>query len=269
MKNHTKWILFAGISVILIGMATLWLLSTPNGNTSADLKEQYPQYFGLPTDQGLEIYIYDVSDGNYRCDLLPSKGSKYTSNELTDFPHTTLETMRAIVDTYLAAGVSEKDFTVHYVNNPYYGNYGEPVSEYSQELIEKLFWSDSPAMSLSGFNTIFATAVFDVDGDGVDEVCSLAHGPTSGLYSVCFIAHEVDRPFSKFEYFSMFVMEHAPFSFVETKKGIRIRQDFEDGPIDYTVCINKNGAAVFVKDGEPVPDSLYNQIESRFAWDYE
>ena len=68
----------------------------------AVLRLKYPQYFDLPTDKGLEVYIWQLAAGSYSCALLPGRNLSYTMEEIMDLHKapTTMAEMRTILSTY-------------------------------------------------------------------------------------------------------------------------------------------------------------------------
>ncbi len=51
--------------------------------------------------------------------------------------------------------------------------------------------SYSQKITMSTYENVIDSTIFDIDGDGVDEQCVLTYGPTMGLYTVVFTATEV------------------------------------------------------------------------------
>lgn len=76
--------------------------------------------------------------------------------------------------------------------------------------------------------------VFDVDGDGIQETCSLDYGPTSGVFSFFFSVYQD----GVLEYRSLFTASHGELSFVT----------LEGGATGIQLIPNREGAAPIVHD---------------------
>ncbi len=64
------------------------------------LRESFPEYFGLPTDKGLEVYVWQLAENSYFCGLLPGQNLHYSDNRLWNLKPTTIEEMKYILGTY-------------------------------------------------------------------------------------------------------------------------------------------------------------------------
>ncbi len=66
----------------------------------ANLKKQYPQYFGLRTGKGLGVYLWQPQAGDFLCGLLPGRNMGYTQEELDALVGVPIPVMQQIVLSY-------------------------------------------------------------------------------------------------------------------------------------------------------------------------
>lgn len=104
------------------------------------LEEKYPQYFGLSTENGLTVFIWQMAKGSYSCALLPGRDAEPADTELLTLKPTSMEEMRAIVATY---SIPEQDVVITPIIQPYSSYFYEINDKYRAQ-IEALFWSDFP-----------------------------------------------------------------------------------------------------------------------------
>ena len=104
------------------------------------LEEKYPQYFGLSTENGLTVFIWQMAKGSYSCALLPGGDAEPTDIELLTLKPTSMEEMRAIVAAY---SIPEQDVVITPIIQPYSSYFYEINDKYRAQ-IEALFWSDFP-----------------------------------------------------------------------------------------------------------------------------
>ncbi len=185
------------------------------GSDMWQLKERYPQYFDLPTDKGLELYIWQMSGDSYTCILLPGKNLGYTQTELLACHNagTTLEVMRAIVSSYMPE-LSRENVTIVPVTMPH-SSYAYNIDDAYIENLNKLFWDGFPVYTPQCIDS----AVFDVDADGVEETCLLTPGPTSGLFTFCIEVRENGVT----EYYNIFLADFYYLSFVRQDGELKLK----------------------------------------------
>ncbi len=202
-------------------------LVTPSGDAVttvttgylASLERIYPQFFGLNTAKGLEVYWYQMAAGNYNWVLVPGKNSVYTWQELMDLPAASTEEMRAIVNSY---GLEQSMVTVSPTWCPYSSYIGPSTDEYYAKVAE-MFWSTSPIPenygAYMGYEVvgvpIYDELAFDIDNDGRLEICQIGMGPTSGLFTFTLIAIENGET----EYSNVFYSRWGKLSFSESSDG--------------------------------------------------
>ena len=104
-----------------------------------ELKNNYPEFFNLSTDGGLTVYIWQMSENNYRC-YLTNTHIDATSDESFAFEKgATMEEMRAILSTY---DIDRKDITIRTEVNLLSSYYYKIDDEYRAR-VKELFWNDS------------------------------------------------------------------------------------------------------------------------------
>jgi len=89
------------ITFILVLAAVLSLTSCMS-KEAAELKKQYPQYFGLDTSGGLDVVVWQMSQNSYSFGLLPHSEEQrnWLDEELTDLKPVSAEQMKIILSTY-------------------------------------------------------------------------------------------------------------------------------------------------------------------------
>ena len=87
------------------------------------LKDIYPEYFGLSTEKGLKVYVWQMAYNDYSCGLISGNDNPDNYFELMDLKGTTLNDMRDILSTY---DIERRNITVILWQNPvssYIGKY--------------------------------------------------------------------------------------------------------------------------------------------------
>lgn len=70
-----------------------------------ELKSLFPEYFNLPTDQGLEVYVWQLAPSSYSCALMTSGcGRDKPLEELCRMKGATIAEMKMILSTYDLSG---------------------------------------------------------------------------------------------------------------------------------------------------------------------
>jgi len=215
------------------------------------LKAKFPNYFDLPTDKGLEVYIWQMAGNSYSCGLLPGKNRNYTEEELWDLhkASATLEEMKIIVASYLISSVSKDSVTVCPIQMPH-SSYAYTIDKAYREEVEALFWSDFPIISATSYSPIIDKATFDIDADGKEENCTLACGPTSGLFTFTLAVWEPSKNGGTREFYNVFLSDAGEICFAETENGwkLRLKPQFSEKEIDYDFSV-RDGNIVLTSDG--------------------
>ena len=89
------------ITFILVLAAVLSLTSCMS-KEAAELKKQYPQYFGLDASGGLDVVVWQMSQNSYSFGLLPHSEEKrdWLDEELAELKPVSAEQMKIILSTY-------------------------------------------------------------------------------------------------------------------------------------------------------------------------
>ena len=114
----------------------------------AVLRQKYPQYFDLPTDKGLEVYIWQMAAGSYSCALLPGRNLSYSTEEIMDLHKApvTMAEMRTILSTYDI----ERSKIVLMPVRMAYSSYYYVIDDAYRKSLEKQFWgADDWGLSMS------------------------------------------------------------------------------------------------------------------------
>ena len=204
----------------------------------AELRKQYPEYFGLDISKGLKVYVWQMSNDGYFCALLKGSDNK-TEAEIGGMKGTTIEQMRLILSTY---GLEEKEIEVVPFHNPISSYWYEIDNDY-KVWIRRLVKENMPFTNeeLEGLKSppfSIADVVYDVDGDGQLETCSLNRGPTSSDITVVFTVYRNGT----LAYRNTFDMDEGEMTFSRSDSGLRIAHTipWNDGIqlfTEYTITI--------------------------------
>ena len=203
---------------------------TPNTNNSIEistsdellshnegmLREKYPMYYDLDATNGLIVYIWQMAKDSYSCCLLPNNGVELTAFDLLSLnpTATTLEEMRYIVASYLqymyADGISICPIVMPT------SSYAYTIDEKYISEINELFWNEFLLGETLLYGNYPDSAIFDIDGDGINEECIISPGPTSGIYSFQFSVFEN----GELEYFNIYSsLESGNMMFTKNNNG--------------------------------------------------
>ena len=192
------------------------------------LRVQYPEYFDLDASAGLDVYVWQMAPDSYYFGLLPHTASPRdsTAQELLALRGASSEQMRYILAAY---ALDPDDIHVIPWQNPISSYIPECwiVTENGENLEEKQaqYIETVSAMLFGEGDTllhndypIYDSIVFDVDGDGIDEVCVLGFGRTSGLFTFTFRAAEIGADTLKYD--TLFCTEWYDLSFIRGDDGV-------------------------------------------------
>ena len=192
------------------------------------LRAQYPEYFDLDASAGLDVYVWQMAPDSYYFGLLPHAASPRdsTAQELLALRGASSEQMRYILAAY---ALDPDDIHVIPWQNPISSYIPECwiVTENGESLEEKQaqYIQTVSAMLFGEGDTllhddypIYDSIVFDVDGDGIDEVCVLGFGRTSGLFTFTFRAAEIGADTLKYD--TLFCTEWYDLSFIHGDDGV-------------------------------------------------
>lgn len=212
----------------------------------AELRKQYPEYFGLDTSKGLKVYVWQMAESSYSCALLKGSDNK-TEAEIGGMKGVTIEQMRLILSTY---GLEEKEIEVVPFHNPISSYWYEIDNDY-KVWIRRLVKENMPFTNeeLEGLKSppfSIADVVYDVDGDGQLETCSLNRGPTSSDITVVFTVYRNGT----LAYRNTFDMDEGEMTFSRSNDGLRIKRVWNDGiqiHTEYSITI-ENGMIVLTDE---------------------
>ena len=231
----------------------------------AELKKDYPEYFGLDTSKGLKVYVWQMSNESYSCALVSGKEEK-TDAEISKLRSVSIERMLLILSTY---DVPAEQIEIVPFRNPLSSYWYEIDEAYTQRLVWLLNGTPDPTPYLTEIpetgetvyeiddpehilNVLTDVEVFDVDGDGRLESCRLSFGPTSGLFTVVFHVYRN----GKLVYLNTFNMEFGTLSFVRKNGALLLKRIPQNATEEryYAVSI-ENGAIVLTDEStaETVP----------------
>lgn len=104
----------------------------------AQLKAKYPQFFNVPTDGGLIVYIWQMAENSYKCYLANSNLEAVSDTTFDYDVGATIAEMRAILTTY---DIDKKDIVIAPVYNPLSSCYYR-IDDAYRARIQELFWKD-------------------------------------------------------------------------------------------------------------------------------
>ena len=227
------------------------------------LRAKYPEYFDLDASAGLDVYVWQMAPDSYYFGLLPHTASPRdsTAQELLALRGASSEQMRYILAAY---ALDPDDIYVIPWQNPISSYIPECwiVTENGESLEEKQaqYIETVSAMLFGERDTllhddypIYDSIVFDVDGDGIDEVCVLGFGRTSGLFTFTFRAAEIGADTLKYD--TPFCTEWYDLSFIREDDGVvRVQGiDQKDPPQTHLFDIAVvDGSIQLTEDGQSI-----------------
>ncbi|MBE6584348.1 MAG: hypothetical protein E7649_05100 [Ruminococcaceae bacterium] len=154
-KKPAFWIIIAAV-IACIAVAICFLTDPRKNNygetdpnklneTQISLMSSYPEYFGLDSSEGLDIYVWQMAENHYSFGVLPhSKQMRdWLSDDLMKLKGVSVENMREILATY---DIDEEDIYVIPWQNPissYIGGYwiiteGEDIEAKRNAYVERI-----------------------------------------------------------------------------------------------------------------------------------
>lgn len=80
-----------------------------------ELRGRYPYYFDLPTDKGLAVYVWQMSETNYQCTLVEDKNLEHPMKIVLNNEGISIKNMKAIIESY---NLPEEDIVIKPYINP-------------------------------------------------------------------------------------------------------------------------------------------------------
>ena len=220
--------------------------------TTDYLRERYPEYFGLDDSKGLDVYVWQMAKNSYSFGLLPhaEQGRDWIAHELLNLRGASAEEMSVILSKY---NVDEDDIYIIPWQNPvssYLGEWqiieeGEDTDDLNakrQAYIEHIRQMLSSVIVPMEFEMVYDTATFDIDNDGIDEVCTMSIGPTSGLFTFTFNVRQIGT--GEVEYHTVIYSQWYDLSFQKGSDGITRVQGITQGENSITRLFD-----ISIKDG--------------------
>lgn len=214
-----------------------------------ELRAQFPEYFGLDTSKGLKVYVWQMAENDFSCALISGTDERSELEIGIQCKGTTIEQMRLILSTY---GLEEKEIEVVPFHNPISSYWYEIDNDY-KVWIRRLVKENMPFTNeeLEGLKSppfSIADVVYDVDGDGQLETCSLNRGPTSSDITVVFTVYRNGT----LAYRNTFDMDEGEMTFYRSDNGLLIQHviPWNDGiqlHTEYSISI-ENGMIVLTDE---------------------
>ena len=126
-----KKIIIAAIIVVLIMVSVFFAVSGP-------LQIKYPEYYNLDTFKGIEVYVWQNEDGEYRCGAMSGTNRGKTIEEYTALAENSasIKEMKSILASYK---IEKDSIIIIQIDNPLSGAEIE-TKEINPEDIYDLFW---------------------------------------------------------------------------------------------------------------------------------
>lgn len=126
-----KKILTVSIIVIIVLVSVFFA-------ASGHLRIKYPEYYNLDTFKGIEVYVWQNEDGEYRCGAMSGTNRGKTIEELTALTENsaTIGEMKSILASYK---INKDSIIIIQVANPLSGDEIE-IQGINPEEICELFW---------------------------------------------------------------------------------------------------------------------------------
>jgi len=126
-----KKIIIAVIIVVLILVSVFFAVSGP-------LRIKYPEYYNLDTFKGIEVYVWQNEDGEYRCGAMSGTNRGKTIEEYTALAENSasIKEMKSILASYK---IEKDSIIIIQIDNPF-SSEDIDIREINPEEIYDLFW---------------------------------------------------------------------------------------------------------------------------------
>ncbi len=115
-------------------------------NNLKALREKFPEYFGLHTSKGLEVYVWQTAPNNYFCGLMDGTNREKQESEIMSLKPATVDEMRLILSTYDVPRDSVFLLPIQHTLS----SYKYEINDEYYKFIQSLFWNDDVATSFVG-----------------------------------------------------------------------------------------------------------------------
>jgi hypothetical protein len=99
--------------------------------------EKFPEYFGLSTAKGLEVYVWQMGANSYCCGVMGGTNRTKSLEELMNLKAATVDEMKAILSTY---DIAKENIIISMWQNPissYLGEYWIVKEDEDPDMVEK------------------------------------------------------------------------------------------------------------------------------------
>lgn len=120
------------------------------------LREKYPEYYDLPTEKGLELYVWQLAEGAWSCGLMAGTNREKTNEELWNLRAASVREMQEILASYKLPAEEIAVIPIHVPHSSYMYLIDE---DYRAAVREMFFGKEEPipllSVSCSGEDSIF------------------------------------------------------------------------------------------------------------------
>ena len=102
-----------------------------------ELRAKYPEYFEMSAFKGIEVYVWEMAEGSYRCGLMSGTNRNKTKEEIWDLAQKSLSIYEAKL-ILNELGVKKEDIIVIPVVQSY-SSYRYEIDDAYREKVKKLF----------------------------------------------------------------------------------------------------------------------------------
>lgn len=147
-------------------------------NTTKDLQKKFPEYYNLDTFKGIEVYMWQTEEGEYRCGALYGTNRGKTFEEISNLAKNsaTIEEMRIILTSYDIPTEDISIFPIIITSS----NYEFVVTDYTK--IKDIFWGTN-VLTLTIAETLPSCVPFEYR-EPYKPYCLYAYDTDGHLYRV-------------------------------------------------------------------------------------
>jgi len=113
---------------------------TPYDDKMHVLRKIYPEYFDLNTENGLTVYVWQISERGYYCGILEGQPENHKKSDVENLQGAGFVEIKAILTSY---NIKKENITVVPYKMPYSSYYYEITPEYKEWIEAKLELTDN------------------------------------------------------------------------------------------------------------------------------